>query len=268
LEVIGIAAMVINDDFVKSNTGLNPQNINFGIKSEHIMPLLNNITPGNGNIRNVNDAERATVLIQSYYWSQARQTQTTMTVVNRTGYTAYYVYISPSSHDSWGIDRLGSDVLLTGQSSILRNIPVSENNRYDIRLVDSDGDSYTKWNVQMMPNQSITFTFDDFDTDSGNTQTVQTFDGPPIIIVNNTGYDVYFVYISPSSSSTWGSDRLDSNQILSNRQSASLDLPHSLSVINKYDIKLVDSDGDSYTKFNIIVTANSRIVFTLDDFDR
>jgi len=86
-----------------------------------------------------------------------------------------------------------------------------------------------------------------------------------ITIVNNTGYTIWYVYISPSTESNWGSDRLGSNQTIRNGQSVTLNLPDP--TVTQYDIRIKDSDGDTYTKKNVRVTANSRIVFTFDDFD-
>lgn len=69
-------------------------------------------------------------------------------ITNRTGYTIMYMYVSPGSTKSWEEDVLGSEVL-----------PVNETRRvtlrgytspiFDIRLVDSDGDTYTYWNVDV-----------------------------------------------------------------------------------------------------------------------
>jgi hypothetical protein len=169
-EVVGVAAAIINDSIIRSETGIIPQNINFGIKSSYLISILQNIRPGNGNIRSISDAEKAVVQILCY---------------------------------------------------ISRPSPSNAAN-----------------------------------------------DGPPITIVNNTGYLVYYVYISPTTSNLWGPDRLAANQTLPNGQSVTLRLPHPLNVTNRYDIMLEDLDGDTYTKFNVTVTANGRIVFTFSDFDR
>ncbi|MDR0313143.1 MAG: serine protease [Treponema sp.] len=262
-EVIGVAAAIINDSLVRTETGSNPQNINFGIKSEYINSLLANVRPGNGNIRSIADAERAVVQIFTYY----QNTQVaSINITNNTGYTVWYVYISPVSSSSWGEDRLRSDqVLRNGQSVTISSLPPSSNNRYDIRLVDSDDDSYTKMNVLVRQNQTIEFTFDDFDR--APSASAPEYDGPLITIVNNTGYEVWYVYISPTTSEYWGQDRLQSNQVLPNGQSVSLSLPHPLSVTDRYDIRLKDLDGDTYTKFNVTVTANGQVVFTFSDFD-
>ncbi|MDR2543552.1 MAG: serine protease [Treponema sp.] len=262
-EVIGVVAAVIDDSFVRSETGLNPQNINFGVKSDFIFPLLGNIRPGNGNVRSVSDAEQATVQILCYF--QRTAAVSGVRVTNNTGYTGYYLYIRPAGTSRWGSDLFGRDILRTGRSFNISSLPVSNNNLYDIRFVDLDDDTYTKLNVTIRPNQNIIFTFDDFDIVP--TQATASYDGPPITIVNNTGYLVFYLYISPTTSETWGSDRLASNQTLANGQSVTVNLPHPLSITNKYDIMIEDSDGDTYTKFNVTVTANQRIIFTFADFD-
>ncbi|MCL2069890.1 MAG: hypothetical protein FWH19_02760 [Treponema sp.] len=91
--------------------------------------------------------------------------------------------------------------------------------------------------------------------------------GPPIVIVNHTGYEVWYVYISPSESELWGEDRLADDQILANGEAVTLNLPQPLNVTNYYDIMIVDQDGDSYTKWDVLVAANSGIVFTFEDID-
>ena len=92
-------------------------------------------------------------------------------------------------------------------------------------------------------------------------------ENPSITIVNNTGYTVLFVYFSSVEADTWGPDRLAEDQVLLDGQSVTLRLPDPLHVANRYDIMLEDLDGDTYTKMNVTVSANSRIVFTFDDID-
>jgi len=91
--------------------------------------------------------------------------------------------------------------------------------------------------------------------------------GPPITIVNNTGYEIFYLYISPVTSDSWGPDRLASNQTIPDKQSVTVNLPFPISQGNRYDIMVEDLDEDTYTKYNVTVTANGRIVFTFDDFD-
>jgi len=192
------------------------------------------------------------------------QQNPSITIVNNTGYTVYYVYISPSDSDYWGQDRLDSDQIIRNGNSVTLRLPYpsSEVSRYDIRLTDSDGDTYTKMNVLLTANARIVFTFDDFDRSSAPAQS-----NPSITIVNNTGYTVYYVYISPTTHTSWGNDRLGSDQVLRNGNYVTLRLPYPLSEVSRYDIRLTDLDGDTYTRMNVLVTANARIVFTFDDID-
>lgn len=90
---------------------------------------------------------------------------------------------------------------------------------------------------------------------------------PSITIVNNTGYQISGAYIIPteSASENWGSNRLGIDQKISNGQSFQLRLPNTLNAENRYNIMLTDSNGKQYTKKNVSVSANSRIVFTKDD---
>ena len=98
------------------------------------------------------------------------------------------------------------------------------------------------------------------------TATTTTYSGPSITIVNNTGFSVNMVNISPTTSDSWGGNRLTANQILRNGQSVSLQLPSPISQVSRYDIRLVDTDDDMYIKENVQVTANGRIEFTFNDY--
>ena len=87
-----------------------------------------------------------------------------ITIVNNTGYTVYYVYISQTATDDWEEDVMDEDVLMSGDSVNVRlQYPLNVTNRYDIQLVDEDGDSYTKWDVLITPNARIVFTIADLD---------------------------------------------------------------------------------------------------------
>jgi len=87
-----------------------------------------------------------------------------------------------------------------------------------------------------------------------------------ITIVNNTGYPVYYMYISPEYSDRWGSDILNSTEVLRNKNSRRVTLPP-LNITRRYDIRLKDKDGDTYTKWSVTITPNMTITFTLLDID-
>jgi hypothetical protein len=85
-------------------------------------------------------------------------------IVNNTGYMVYYVYVVAVPAQFWGDDKLGSNRLSNG-GSVSISLPSSSTYRYGIRLKDLDGDTYTKWNIPISNNQTITFTIEDLDID-------------------------------------------------------------------------------------------------------
>lgn len=185
-----------------------------------------------------------------------------ITIVNNTGYTIWNVYLSTTASDSWGTDKLDEDQVIAPNGSVSLQLPypIDVVNHYDIRIKDSDGDYYTKMNVPVTASGRIEFTMDDY-------VKPVTYEGPNITIMNNTGYTIWNVYISQTASGSWGSDRLGSEEVLNAGSSISLPLPFKIDVVNRYDIRLKDSDGDTYTKMNILVSADGTVTFTIDDID-
>ncbi|WP_339884144.1 hypothetical protein [Vreelandella maris] len=82
-------------------------------------------------------------------------------ITNRTGYTIYYMYVSPGSSKSWEEDVLGSDVLMNGDTQRV-TLTGYTNPYFDIRLVDEDNDSYTFLNVDVSA-EDIIVTLDHLD---------------------------------------------------------------------------------------------------------
>jgi hypothetical protein len=82
-------------------------------------------------------------------------------ITNRTGYTIYYMYVSPAKSKSWEEDVLGSDVLPNGQTRRVR-LTGYRSPIFDIRLVDEDGDKYTFWSVDVSK-RDIVVTLSDLD---------------------------------------------------------------------------------------------------------
>jgi hypothetical protein len=83
-------------------------------------------------------------------------------IVNDTGYTFYYLYVSPSESDKWGDDILGDKILRSGETFTFRlPQPLSSVNVYDFLAEDEDEDPYYKYEVTITNNARIVFTFDD-----------------------------------------------------------------------------------------------------------
>ena len=60
-------------------------------------------------------------------------------------------------------------------------------------------------------------------------------------IINNTGYTWTALYVSPATSSGWGSDR--ASRLVHNGQDYTVRVQNGVT----YDIRAVDTDGDTYT---------------------
>ncbi len=81
-----------------------------------------------------------------------------------------------------------------------------------------------------------------------------------IEITNDTGsWDIYYAYISPSTSDEWGDDWLGS-EIMSVGEVWEFPVTN-----GTWDIKLVDEDGDEYILYNVQVAGTWRWSVTLDD---
>jgi hypothetical protein len=193
------------------------------------------------------------------------QQNPSITIVNNTGYTIWYVYISQTASDNWGSDRLGSGKTIPDGDSVSLQLPspIDAENQYDIGLEDSNGDIYTKYNIQVSANARIVFTSDDYD----NNLTKAAYSGPSITVVNNTGNKVLYVFMCPIHSDSWGRNKLGSGETIPDGGSISLQLPYLIGDVNRYHIGMEDSNGDTYKKYDVQVSANDRIVFTLNDFD-
>ena len=90
--------------------------------------------------------------------------------------------------------------------------------------------------------------------------------GPVITIVNNTGYQINQVYVKQNSSS-WGQNRMENNQILSNEKSFQTRLEYPVRIASRCDIRIIDSDGNIYIKQGVTITGEN-IIFTSEDIVR
>ena len=79
------------------------------------------------------------------------------------GYTICYVYVSDSRSSDWGSDLLGNSVLRPGQSiTITTTVPIGST-KWDIKVVDEDGDTYTIMSRTIRNRETITVTLADLD---------------------------------------------------------------------------------------------------------
>ena len=64
--------------------------------------------------------------------------------VNRSSWAIHEMYFSPTSDSDWGDDQLGKHTIENGEEFVLTGVPCG---RWDVRVVDEDGDACVIENV-------------------------------------------------------------------------------------------------------------------------
>lgn len=95
-------------------------------------------------------------------------------------------------------------------------------------------------------------------------QAAQNLSELHVVVTNNTGYPLGQIFISPDNASSWEDDLLE-GRILSNGESMRFSLQGYSNPI--FDIKLVDTDGDSYS-FHDVDVERYDVTATIANLDR
>jgi hypothetical protein len=142
----------------------------------------------------------------------------TLELINNSGQAIWYVYFSLSTSSGWGDDQLGSTTVEPGLSYIWQVPPGT----YDLKAEDSAHNI-----VDSRFSQSI----------AGPYQWVIEPVLPPgnLVLTNNSGQTICYVYISLSTDSSWGSDQLATGETVGLGQSRGWEVPP-----GTYDLKAED----------------------------
>ncbi|SDW07133.1 hypothetical protein [Marinobacter mobilis] len=92
--------------------------------------------------------------------------------------------------------------------------------------------------------------------------TASAFDGY-VEVTNNTGYDIYYLYVSNEHSDEWEEDVLG-DDILADGETVRVTVRKQKSSV--FDIRAEDEDGDTYTIWDLDI-ARRDLVLTLDHLD-
>ncbi|MBI9105411.1 MAG: Yae1 family protein [Spirochaetales bacterium] len=88
-----------------------------------------------------------------------------------------------------------------------------------------------------------------------------------ITIKNETGYNIIYLYFSPSDYDDWGDDFLEGLQ-LADGESIDVKLSRDYDVSqNIYDLQAVDEDDDYYTIYETDISNNPLVTITMDNYD-
>ena len=80
-------------------------------------------------------------------------------LLNKTGLTIDELYLSPSKEDRWGDDVLGVDVLANNQKAEISFSHPGDECRWDMKIVDEDGDDVVWTNLDLCSASEITLSY-------------------------------------------------------------------------------------------------------------
>ncbi len=153
------------------------------------------------------------------------------TLVNESNLTICQVYISPTTANSWGEDRLGgSGIIRSGDSFDFDFAPGS----YDVLMLDCAGETLQDIRSLEFAEQTVG-RFDGASLELA----VGDLTGPVALTVQNASTEsICYVFISPSTAGNWGEDQLGSREIIGAGDERTWELEAA-----NYDVLLQDCSG-------------------------
>ena len=162
---------------------------------------------------------------------------------NDSGIPVCHVYISSIKSDSWGDDWLGENEVIAAGAGKVFQVPAGV---YDLRAEDCDGNLLdAQWEINL--SQDLTWTL----------HAVQRF---PLLLVNESSYEVCYVYISPVDQDDWGADWLGLGTTIPAGASHTFPVPS-----GTYDLRADDCDGNPLDIQTGITLGAEGITWTLSD---
>ncbi|MCL2252408.1 MAG: hypothetical protein FWC12_10925 [Treponema sp.] len=185
-----------------------------------------------------------------------------ITIKNRSGVSLSNIQLKPSSATDWGIS-FGS-VSNNSSQTITIPMPLTNFSVFDIQMTSTDSigsGTYSKSNVSISNGMTIII----YSTDR-NTSNLY----PVIIIQNDTSINLGYLWIKPSSSTSWGSAILSGwyYETISTGDSYAIRLSDTLSTNSVYDFQLSTNSGATSTtgsrffRNNVTITDGFTITFT------
>jgi len=107
----------------------------------------------------IKTARLITALTAAFLSMHAQAGDADFTLVNSTGYTLREIYLSPTSKETWGNDRMGNGFLDNGKSRLFKFADKSSCNQ-DLKIVFDDDDSKAVWsNIDLCSVDKITIKY-------------------------------------------------------------------------------------------------------------
>jgi hypothetical protein len=130
-----------------------------------------------------------------------------MTIENRSDKLINEVYVSPSSTDQWGEDRLGEATLEPGGALRIR-LGRTRDCSFDVQVVYEDASREERVGQDVCRSRRLTF--------DGSAATMRRTAEAPVrrvTLQNHSARPIVQVYISPADSAQWGEDQLTTGRI-------------------------------------------------------
>jgi hypothetical protein len=89
---------------------------------------------------------------------------------------------------------------------------------------------------------------------------------PSFYLLNKTGFTVREVYVTQTQSEDWGTNVFQG--YLYSGQTVLITLRLPLSVADRYNIRLVDADGDHYSKYDVPITEYGTVEISISEYDQ
>ena len=129
-----------------------------------------------------------------------------VTVFNRSQHSINELYVSPSSSDQWGEDRLGDRTLAVGGSLRVR-LGRSRECLFDAKVIYEDASREEHRGVNLCRTRQLGF------DGSAATAAPETGVEHVVTLADNTPRPIQQVFISPAEAAQWGDDRLGNGSI-------------------------------------------------------
>lgn len=208
------------------------------------------------------------MIMSATLWAQS-EFLNTVEFHNKTKGEILYLFFSPADSEYWGPDVLGDTRTLAAgeQVEFFISYP-EESNNFDFMAIDEYGNVYELYEETITDGTAAKVVIskanksDDIDLDS----LAESLIG--LEIINETGYELYFLFVSPSDSEMYGIDFMDSETTLPSGESVNVLLFDSDAEI-EYDIQGIDEDDDTYS-FSLELDpalGDQYVEITYDDLD-
>lgn len=180
--------------------------------------------------------------------------QGVITLINQLDTAICYVFISPSSSEEWGDDRLGDSEVLTPGDRRDFSLP---NGTYDVAALDCDENAVVE-RYEVFLDGSLALT-------AGDGTAPPSAEPPPaetvsVTLDNVSGLSICYVHIAPADAGDWGPDRLGSSEIVFAGESYVFQV-----VPGSYDLRAVYCEGENNFAETLDVVIRRDVTWTVGE---